>query len=114
MATPLSINQPTHGDKGVGTAYTSKHALFPRALVLFLERGRHPPLTSRTKLKSAKFNANLMLVPQGKLKTKQNAGGYPANPRKYCDLDGARTSANPLFGALLNANGRLEAAKPRA
>jgi len=114
MATPLSINQPTHGDKGVGTAYTSKHALFPRALVLFLERGRHPPLTSRTKLKSAKFNANLMLVPQGKLKTKQNAGGYPANPRKYCDLDGARTSANPRFGALLNANGRLEAATPRA
>jgi len=55
-----------------------------------------------------------MLVPQGKLKTKQNAGGYPPNPRKYCDLDGTRTSANPLFGALLNANGRLEAAKPRA
>jgi len=74
MATPLSINQLTHGDKGVGTAYTSKHALFPRALVLFLERGRHPPLTSRTKLKSAKFNANLMLVPQGKLKTKRRGG----------------------------------------
>jgi hypothetical protein len=101
MATPAAINQPTHGDKGVGAAYTSKHALVSRALVLFLERGRHPPLTRRslrTKLKSAKLNANLILVPQGKLKTK--AGGYPANLRQKCDLDDAWTSANPLFASL--------------
>ena len=82
----------------MGTA--SKHALFSRALVLFLERGRRRPLTWRLnedEAKSARFNANQILVPQGKLE-ETKARECEANLNQCHDVDDAQDQ--PLIRAL--------------
>jgi len=104
MATPLSISTPTptptHGDKGVGTAST--HALVSRALVLLLEQGRRRPLTWRLiedpKLKSAGFNADLILLVPSRGKLEETKARECEANLNQCDVNDAQDQ--PLIRAL--------------
>ncbi|KAG2621587.1 hypothetical protein PVAP13_3NG317700 [Panicum virgatum] len=115
MATPLSISP--HMETKLWARPTRAARARPVSSRACLVSGAGSPsainVEDEAQIRQIQCQPNARTSGKAKNKT-QGWGWYPANPRKLCNLDSARTSANPRFGALLNANGRLEAATPRA